>query len=45
MIQKNFIKLYEESFARNFELPALSDYTSDISYSSVSYTHLRAHET
>ena len=32
MIQKNFIKLYEESFARNFELPALSDYTSDISY-------------
>ena len=32
MIQKNFIKLYEESFARNFDLPALSDYTSDISY-------------
>jgi long-chain acyl-CoA synthetase len=32
MIQKNFIKLYEESFARNFELPALSDYTSDVSY-------------
>ena len=32
MIQKNFIKMYEESFARNFDLPALSDYTSDISY-------------
>jgi long-chain acyl-CoA synthetase len=32
MIQKNFIKLYEESFSRNFDLPALSDYTSDISY-------------
>ena len=32
MIQKNFIKLYEESFAKNFDLPALSDYTSDISY-------------
>jgi len=32
MIEKNFIKMYEESFARNFDLPALSDYTSDISY-------------
>ena len=32
MIQKNFIKMYEESFAKNFDLPALSDYTSDISY-------------
>jgi long-chain acyl-CoA synthetase len=32
MIQKNFINLYEESFARNFDLPALSDYTSDVSY-------------
>jgi long-chain acyl-CoA synthetase len=32
MIQKNFIQLYEESLARNFDLPALSDYTSDISY-------------
>jgi len=32
MIQKNFIQLYEESFARNFDLPALSDYTSDVSY-------------
>jgi long-chain acyl-CoA synthetase len=32
MIQKNFIKLYEESFSKNFDLPALSDYTSDISY-------------
>jgi len=32
MIQKNFIKLYQESFTNNFDLPALSDYTSDISY-------------
>jgi len=32
MMQKNFIKLYEESFAKNFDLPALSDYTSDVSY-------------
>ena len=32
MIQKNFIKLYEDSFSKNFDLPALSDYTSDISY-------------
>jgi len=32
MIQKNFVKMYEESFAKNFDLPALSDYTSDISY-------------
>lgn len=32
MIQKNFIKLYEDSFTLNFDLPALSDYTSDVSY-------------
>ena len=32
MIQKKFIKMYEESFSRNYDLPALSDYTSDISY-------------
>jgi len=32
MIQKNFIRLYEESFQKNFDLPALSDYTSDTSY-------------
>ena len=32
MIQKNFIKMYEESFSNNFDLPALSDYTSDTSY-------------
>jgi len=32
MIQMNFIELYEESFSKNFDLPALSDYTSDISY-------------
>ncbi len=32
MIQKYVIKLYQESFTNNFDLPALSDYTSDISY-------------
>ncbi len=32
MIEQNFLKLYEESISRNFELTALSDYTSDISY-------------
>ena len=32
MIQQNFIKLYEESFANNFDLPALSDYSSDVAY-------------
>ena len=32
MIEQNFIKLYEESIKKNFDLPALSDYTSDISY-------------
>ncbi|MDR1764367.1 MAG: AMP-binding protein [Dysgonamonadaceae bacterium] len=28
----NFVKTYEESFRRNFELPALSDYGTDISF-------------
>jgi long-chain acyl-CoA synthetase len=28
----NFIKIYEESFRRNFELPALSDYGTDITF-------------
>ena len=32
MIQKNFIQMYEESFSHNYDLPALSDYTTDISY-------------
>jgi len=32
MIEQNFIKLYEESISKNFDLAALSDYTSDISY-------------
>ncbi len=32
MIQKNFIQLYENSFSQNWDLPALSDYTSEISY-------------
>ena len=31
MIQQNFIKLYEESFSENWDLPALSDYNG-ISY-------------
>jgi len=33
MIEQNFIKLYEESISKNFDLQALSDYTTDISYS------------
>jgi long-chain acyl-CoA synthetase len=32
MIQQNFIRLYERSFSENWDLPALSDYTTDISY-------------
>ena len=32
MIEQNFIKLYEESISKNFDLPALSDYTTDISF-------------
>jgi len=32
MIRKNLIKLYEESFIKNFDRPALSDYTGDLSY-------------
>lgn len=32
MIEQNFLKLYEESISKNFDLTALSDYTSDISY-------------
>ncbi|MEA3461675.1 MAG: AMP-binding protein [Bacteroidota bacterium] len=32
MIEQNFIKLYEESISKNFDLPALSDYTTDICY-------------
>ena len=31
MIEQNFLKLYEESISKNFDLTALSDYTSDIS--------------
>ena len=37
MIQENFIKLYENSFKENWDLPALSDYTSNINYN---YSHL-----
>lgn len=32
MIEQNFIKLYEESIHKNFDLQALSDYTTDIKY-------------
>ena len=32
MIQQNFIKLYEESFKKNWELPALTDYKEASSY-------------
>ena len=28
MIDRNFIKLYEESFKENWELPALTDYNT-----------------
>ncbi|MDD4632510.1 MAG: AMP-binding protein [Proteiniphilum sp.] len=32
MIQQNFIRLYEESFKKNWELPALTDYNEASSY-------------
>lgn len=32
MIEQNFIKIYEESFKKNWDLPALSDYKSSTSY-------------
>jgi long-chain acyl-CoA synthetase len=32
MIKQNFIKLYEESFQKNWELPAITDYKGDNSY-------------
>jgi long-chain acyl-CoA synthetase len=32
MIQENFIQLYEESFKKNWDLPALTDYKGDTSY-------------
>lgn len=32
MIQQNFIKLYEESFKKNWDLPALTDYKEASSY-------------
>lgn len=32
MIQQNFIKLYEDSFKKNWDLPALSDYKEGTSY-------------
>ena len=33
MIVQNFIKLYEESFKNNWDLPALTDYKVNTSYS------------
>lgn len=33
MIEQNFIKLYEESFKNNWDLPALTDYKVNTSYS------------
>jgi len=32
MIEQNFIKTYENSFKKNWELPALTDYKGDTSY-------------
>lgn len=32
MIEQNFIKIYENSFKKNWDLPALSDYKGDRSY-------------
>ena len=33
MIQENFIKLYEQSFRENWDLPCYTDYGEDESYS------------
>jgi len=45
MIQENFIKLYEESFKDNWELPALTDYSKGITfgYSDVAKEIARIH--
>mgnify|MGYP001290772552 CR=1 FL=1 len=32
MIEKNFIKIYEDNFKKNWDLPALTDYKSDKTY-------------
>lgn len=32
MIEQNFVKIYEESFKKNWDLPALSDYKGSASY-------------
>ena len=32
MIQQNFIQLYEDSFKKNWDLPALTDYKGGTSY-------------
>src|SRR5690606_13383958 len=32
MIEQNFIKIYEESFKKNWDLPALTDYKGGNSY-------------
>lgn len=33
MIQENFIKIYEKSFKKNWELPALTDYSKGTTFS------------
>ena len=33
MIKENFIKIYEDSFKANWDLPALTDYSKGISFS------------
>lgn len=33
MIQENFIKIYEGSFKKNWELPALTDYSKGTTFS------------
>lgn len=32
MIQENFIKIYEQSFKENWDLPALTDYGKNVSF-------------
>ena len=32
MIQENFIKIYEKSFQENWDLPALTDYGKETSF-------------
>ena len=32
MIQENFIKIYENSFKENWSLPALTDYSKNVTF-------------